>query len=600
LRSGGDPAYDFGMEKRAIVEALERIAVLLELRDENPFKIRAYRSGARALEGLTEDLDVLIAEERLGEVPGLGAALVEKITALHQDGRLEFLERLEASVPVGLTALLDVPGLGPKKIQALHRQLGVASPEDLRVACEQGKVAGLPGFGAKTQANILTGLANRTAWSRRHLGGEVQPLADDLVTRLRAAPGVTRAESAGSLRRGLETVGDLDFLVAAEDPGPAMDVLCGHPEVSEVTARGSTKASVRFRSGLQADLRVVPAVTFAYALHHFTGSKDHNVKLRQRALSRGWSLGEWGLVAADEENPPAGWDPEKPPAAQEEADVFGHLGLAYIPPELREGLDELDRAERGDLPELVRADQIRGVFHAHTHASDGSSSLLDMAKAAAAAGYTYLGISDHSKASFQARGLDADRLRRQLDEIRELRASGTLPCHLFAGIECDIMNDGSLDLDDDVLRELDFVIVSVHRSFTMPAAEMTARLVRAIEHPSTTMLGHATGRLLLRREPYAFDIDRIFEAAKAHEVVIEINAAPERLDLDWRHWRRAAAAGVLTSINPDAHDPADFAWVPGGVRIARKAALTPDRVLNTRDLDAVTRWLTERKQRHGG
>lgn len=587
------------MDKRAIVESLERIAVLLELKDENPFKVRAYRAGARALEGITEDLDALIKEDQLGEVPGIGAALVEKITALHVDGRLEFLERLEASVPAGLTALLEVPGLGPKKIQALHKKLGVASPEDLLAACEQGRVAGLPGFGEKTQANILTGLRNRTLWSRRHLAAEVQPLADELVARLRETPGVLRAEAAGSLRRGLETVGDLDFLVAAEDPAPAMDVLCSHPEVSEVTARGSTKASVRFRTGLQADLRVVPAATFAYALHHFTGSKDHNVKLRQRALSRGWSLGEWGLVAADEANPPEGWSADRPPAANNEAEVFAHLGLAFIPPELREGLDELERAERGDLPELITADQIRGVFHAHTHASDGSASLLDMARAAAAAGYSYLGITDHSKASFQARGLDADRLRRQLDEIHELRASGKLPCRIFAGIECDIMTDGSLDLDDDILRELDFVIVSVHRSFTMPSAEMTARLVRAMEHPSATMLGHATGRLLLRREPYSFDIDRIFEAARDNEVVIEINAAPERLDLDWRHWRRASSGGVLTSINPDAHDPADFAWMAGGVRAARKAGLTADRILNTRDADAVAAWLAERKQRRG-
>jgi len=586
------------MNKHAIAGILNEIGVLLELKDENLFKVRAYHAGARALETLEEDLDTVIAEGRLQGIKGIGEALAKKITELQATGRLEFFEKLKASTPPGLVEMLEIPGLGAKKIKALHARLGVNSIEDLARACAEGRVEGLDGFGPKTQDNLLAGIRNREAYGRRHLWWEAFRVAEPILQGLRALPQVRRAEHAGSLRRGLETVGDLDFIVAAEEWAPVVQWFVSRPEVAEVTAQGETKASVRFASGLQADLRIVPPDQFVFALHHFTGSKEHNVQMRQRAQARGLSLSEWGLVPAEGEGTAkekAGANRGVTGAAsdgiQTETALFAALGLHDIPPELREGLGEIDAAEQGDMPRLVEAADLRGAFHNHTTASDGRNTLAEMVAGAQARGWEYLGIADHSQASFQANGLDADRLRRQIAEIAALNRSGRCRIQVFAGVECDIFPDGRLDLDESVLRELDYVVVSVHSAFTQSEAEMTARIIRAIEHPSTTMLGHLTGRLLLKREGYAVNVTKVLDAALANHVAIELNANPQRLDMDWRHWRAAAGRGLICVINPDAHDVAGLDFVRAGVNAARKGGLTAAQVLNTRGLSEVRQHL---------
>ncbi len=587
------------MTKNEIADALVEIGTLLELQGENPFKVRAYQAGARALEAIEEgELGRLIAAGELRSVKGIGEALAQKITELHGTGRLAFLERLRGAVEPGLVEMLQIPGLGPKKIRALHDRLGIRDVAGLAAACEQGRVAELDGFGEKTQEKLLAGIRHREAYARRHLWWDAAALAEGIVAGLRVLPGVRRAEAAGSLRRGMETVGDLDFLVAAEEAAPVVRWFVGQPSVQEVTAQGGTKASVRFASGLQADLRIVPDEQFVFALHHFTGSKDHNVQMRQRALARGLSLSEWGLVpAAGEGTARDKAQAGANPALRSEPELFAALGLRYIPPELREGLGEIEAAEQGDLPRLIEEADVRGAFHNHTTASDGRNTLLEMTAAAEALGWEYLGIADHSKASVQANGLGEERLLRQVQEIRALNAAGRFRLRVFAGVECDILADGDLDLDATVLAQLDYVVVSVHNAFAQDEAAMTARIVRAIEHPCTTMLGHATGRLLLRREGYRVDLGRVIDAALAHDVVIELNASPWRLDLDWRHWRKAAARGLLCAINPDAHETDGLRQVRAGVNVARKGWLTAEQVITTWPRARVEAWFGARRGR---
>ncbi len=571
------------MEKNDIARVLDEIATFMELTGENPFKIRAYSAGARILENMTEDLGELIDTGKLADIPGLGEALVDKITTLRRDGVLPFHQKLKASIPAGLLEVMQIPGLGPKKVRALWTLLAVEDLVKLKEVCESGAVAELKGFGAKTQDKILEGIKNRIAYGKRHRWYEAAAIAEPILTGLRALPEVSLAESAGSLRRARETVGDLDFLVASSEPKPIMDWFVAYPGVKEVTAHGETKSSVRFENGLQADLRVVPPEQFYFALHHFTGSKEHNVAMRHRALGRGLSMSEWGFKSVDEKT--------VAPGAKSEAEVFRALGLPWIPPELREGNGEIDAAEAGQLPKLVQLSDLRGVFHNHTTESDGDHTLDQMAAAAEAHGWEYLGISDHSKSSFQAGGLDEIRLAQQLEDIAQLNASKKYRVRVLAGSEVDILKDGTLDFADDVLARLDFVVASVHTLFTLDREAQTARIIKAIENEHVDMVGHLTGRLLNKREPYDVDIAKVIDAAAANDTIIELNSNPWRLDLDWRWWRRAAEKGVLCSINPDAHDIDQLAFAAHGVRIARKGWLTPEQVLNTRSLPEVLRWL---------
>jgi DNA polymerase (family 10) len=571
------------MEKNDIAGILDEIAMFMELTGENPFKIRAYSAGARILENMTEDLGELIDGGRLADIPGLGEALVDKITTLRRDGVLPFHLKLKASIPAGLLEVMQIPGLGPKKVRALWTQLAVEDLAKLKEVCESGAVAELKGFGAKTQEKILEGIKNRIAYGKRHRWYEAAAIAEPILAGLRALPQVSLAESAGSLRRARETVGDLDFLVASSEAKPIMDWFVAYPGVKEITAHGETKSSVRFENGLQADLRVVPAEQFFFALHHFTGSKEHNVAMRHRALGRGLSMSEWGFKSVDGKS--------AAPGATSEAEVFRALGLPWIPPELREGNGEIDAAEAGRLPKLVEFADLRGVFHNHTTESDGDHTLDQMAAAAEAHGWEYLGISDHSKSSFQAGGLDEVRLAKQLEDIARLNAARKYRVRVLAGSEVDILKDGTLDFSDDVLARLDFVVASVHNLFTLDREAQTARIIKAIENEHVDMVGHLTGRLLNKREPYDVDIAKVIDAAASNDTIIELNANPWRLDLDWRWWRRAAEKGVLCSINPDAHDTAQLAFAAHGVRIARKGWLTPEQVLNTRPLPEVLRWL---------
>jgi DNA polymerase (family 10) len=587
------------MTKNEIADTLAEIGTLMELKDENPFKVRAYSSGARAIEALEkEEFERLVAEGEIQSIKGIGEALAAKIVELHTTGRLEFLEKLKATVEPGLLEMARIPGLGPKKITALRRTLGITSVAELEKACRDGRVAALDGFGEKTQEKILAGIRNREAYSRRHLWWDAIESATPILAGLRALPAVGRAETAGSLRRGLETVGDLDFIVSAKDSAPVVEWFTGQPGIQEVTAKGETKASIRLESGLQADLRIVPAEQFAFALHHFTGSKDHNVQMRQRALERDLSLSEWGLVPAAGEGTARdkAARSEGIPAADEKA-LFAALGLSYIPPELREGMGEIEVAEKGEIPRLVELEDIRGAFHNHTTESDGRNTLQEMAAGAAALGWQYLGIADHSKSSRQANGLSEERLLRQVAAIAALNASRRFKVRIFSGTECDILPDGSLDFDDGLLAKLDYVVASVHSVFSQDEGSMTSRIIRAVEHPRTTMLGHLTGRLLLEREAYRVDAAKVIDAAIAHGVAIELNASPYRLDMDWRLWKRAAERGLECSINPDAHAVSSLEYVRAGVHSARKGWLTKAQVVNTLPLAKMEAWLAKKRAR---
>lgn len=575
------------MDKAQIIGILKDIAVFLELKGENSFKIRAYQSGARALERLEENFDTIVQEGKIASLQGIGQALALKIETLYHEGHLPFYDNLKASIAPGLIEFLEIPGLGGKKVKHIHDALGIETIEALKVACESGAIEALDGFGAKSAEKILSGIANREAYGKRHLWWSVQGFVQDIVKGLEAQPLVKRASVAGSFRRRLETVGDLDFIVASDTPGPIMDWFTQIEGVKEITAKGETKSSVRFENGIQADLRIVSEQVFVFALHHFTGSKDHNVMMRQRALSMGYRLSEWGIFDKDsEENIPI--DAVKD--IETEADLFKFFGLEMIEPELREGLGEISVAENDALPKLIEKQEIRGVFHNHTTLSDGMNTLDEMVQQAELLGWSYLGFADHSKSSVQANGLNEERVLRMIEQIEAFNQSGSSSVTAFSGIECDILKDGTLDLEESVLERLDYVVASVHSSFSQSEEEMTQRVIRAIESPSVTMLGHPTGRLLLRREGYRINIPKVIDAAIANRVIIEINANPQRLDMDWRFWKQAVQRGLMCSINPDAHSIKNLSYYEAGVNIARKGWIEADRLLNTRETDGIKRW----------
>jgi len=569
------------MNKDEIAGVFENIARLLELKGENPFKVRAYTHAARALETLSEPLETLIAEERLTAVDGIGKATGEKITELSTHNRLDYYDHLREEFPPDILTLFEIQGLGAKKIKALWDTLKVHSVTSLERACKDGSVAALPGFGEKTASNILKGIEHMRSHAGEFLFGDVAHIAEGLLDDLRGHPDVNLAQIAGSFRRKKEIVRDLDFIVSTKQPEAVMAFFTTHPLVENVLAHGATKSSVILKSGIQCDLRAVTGPEFPFALNYFTGSKEHNVRMRSRALSRGWSLNEYRFSAAE------GRELREPlPEVHEEADIYRALGLDPVEPELREDRGEIDAAEKHKLPHLIEWTNLRGTFHNHTTASDGRATLENMVAAAKELGLEYLGIADHSKASFQASGLDEIRLAAQVARIAELNAADK-DFRIFAGTECDILKDGSLDFADEVLATLDYVVASVHSSFTMPEAEMTNRIIRAMENPHVTMLGHLTGRLLLSREPYQLNIPAILDAAAATGTIIELNANPRRLDLDWRWWPLAKEKGVKCAINPDAHTTAGLQDLLFGVGVARKGWLTKNDVINTLPLTRI-------------
>lgn len=574
------------MNREEMAGVLEKIALLLELKGENPFKVRAYRQGAEIVLAMEEDVVELAKNDGLEGVKGIGDALREKLGELARTGRLEFYEKLKGEFPPTIFDLFEVQGLGPKKIKALYDELGVASLEQLRAACAEGRVAALAGFGEKTQQKILEGIAANEKFADRFLLAEASVAVEGILERLRTHPEISRVSVAGSYRRAKETVGDLDFLVATKEGARVCEDFTRLPEVEAVIACGETKASVRLKNGMHCDLRAVKNTEFSFALQYFTGSKEHNVALRSLALKKGWSLNEYGLH-------PVSDDVERP-LVEDEKDIYRLLGMQFIEPELRENRGEIEAAAEDQLPRLVELMNLRGTFHNHTTASDGRDHLESMVEEAMDLGLQYLGISDHSKSSVWANGLNEDRLLDQVSEIRDLEKSLN-GFRIFAGNEVDIMKDGSLDFSDEILAQLDFCVASVHSLMNMDEPTMTARICRAMENEHVTMLGHVTGRLLLKRDGYAVDHAKIIDCAAATRTVIELNCSPMRMDMDWRWWKRARDKGVLCSINPDAHARAQLHHLAQGVRIARKGWLRKEDVLNTRSVIEIEAFLAKPK-----
>ena len=583
--------------KDAIADTLESIAQMLELKGENPFKVRAYQNAARAVETYEGDLAVAAAEDRLDAVPGIGSAIAAKIALLATTGELAYFDELKSEFPPGIFQLFDVQGLGPKKIKAVWDKLGVTTVAELKAACDDGRISELPGFGKKTAANILAAIEAKAKYAGRFRLGDVAAAAEQMLDDLRSLPDVTRVNVCGSYRRRKETVGDLDFLVSTREPAAVSEFFVQHGMVESVLAHGATKSSVRWKTGIQADLRVVKDAEFPFALNYFTGSKEHNIIMRQRALARGWTLNEYRLAPLENPKSEVRNSNEEPPDIREEADLYRALGLDYVEPELREDRGEFKAAEEHTLPELIVLENLRGTFHNHTTASDGRSSLTEMADAARELGLEYLGIADHSKASFQAHGLDEARLLAQVAEIRALNETYGGDFRLFSGTECDIHKDGSLDFADEVLAQLDYVVASVHSVFNLSEADMTKRIIKAISNKHVTMLGHLTGRLLLERDAYAVDVPAVIEAAAETGTIIELNASPWRLDLEWRWWPLAKEKGVKCAINPDAHSTGGLQHLWNGIGSARKGWLTRKDVVNTLPLGKIEAVLAAKRGR---
>lgn len=578
------------MDKSEVAAVLEEIAVLLELQGENPFRCNSYARAGRNIAQLEGNLKDIVEAGTLGDVPGVGETLRDKITTLVTTGKLPFYDDLKAKTPPGLLQMLRLPGMGPKKVILLHEKLGIDDLVKLKAGCDSGAVAKLKGFGEKTQKNILDGLVFLDQVGNRVRLDQALMIAEFLVAELKKVRGILRIELCGSVRRRKETIKDIDILVSAKDAAPIMDAFVKLPMVQKVIGHGDTKSSVMLaavdphasRVLINADLRVVSDQQFPFALNYFTGSKEHNVRLRQRAIDYGYKLNEYDLAGCKKK-------------IEDEEDIYAALDLAYILPEMREDTGEIDAAAAGKLPTLLEPSDLHGCFHNHTTWSDGAASLEQMADAAKKLGYQYLGIADHSKSLTIANGLTPQRVREQQKEIDAFNAKQK-GFRVFKGTEVDILADGSLDFDDKVLASFDYVVASVHSFFNQTQDEMTARIIKAIQHPHVTMLGHATGRLLLKRDGYKVDLDAVLHAAAKAGTMIEINANPYRLDLDWIHCKRAKALGIQLVINPDAHATDELTYTRFGVDVARRGWLEKDNVFNTRTLPQVAKELERRKK----
>lgn len=562
------------MSQKSIPRILEDIAMLLEIKGENPFKTRAYYNAAKTLSGIT-NLEELVKEKRLREIKGIGEALSEKIEEYSNAGSMAYYEELTREIPESLLDLMQIPNLGPKKIKVLYDELGITNVGELEYACRENRLVHLAGFGEKTQEKVLKGIEFFKHHQGEFLFGDIFPEAEGIKKRLSTIVPSEWVGICGSIRRRKEVVRDMDFLVAGENHEKATSFFVSMPEVEEVLVAGDTKTSVRMKSGIEADLRVVSRDEFPYALMYFTGSKEHNVRLRGLAKKKGWKLNEYGLFEGD-----------KLVSCRNEEEIYKALGLPFIAPELREDSGEIEAGEHSELPFLVRLDDIRGTFHVHTDFSDGIDTLERMVQAAQKMGFSYVGISDHSKTAYYARGLRQDTILRQWEMIDEINKKNPI-FHIFKGIESDILPDGNLDYDDAMLEGFDFIIASVHSSFTMKKDDMEKRITKAMENPYTTMLGHPTGRLLLSRDGYQVDMVNIIDAAARNNVILELNASPYRLDIDWRYLKYAREKGVMISINPDAHAAAGLGDVFYGVNIARKGWQENKDVLNTKSVNDI-------------
>jgi DNA polymerase (family X) len=563
---------------------LNRVADLLEIKGENFFKIRAYREAVRQLDNLTTEVQDLIKDGRLTDVPGIGEAIEKKIVEYVTTGELEYLTKLEGEIPPALLELTRVPGLGPRTAKDIYDALGILSLDELEQAAQDDRLLKVRGIKAKTEENILKGIAMLKRTEGRIYFPEAWILADSFLTTLRSLPGVVRAEIAGSLRRARETVGDLDLLVASDDPDAMCREFARLPQVNEVIAQGGTRTSIRVRSGMQVDLRAVKPDSFGAAWQYFTGSQAHNVQLRGRALQMGkLKINEYGVFREDGTRI----------AGETEEEVYAAVGCAWIPPELREGWGEIELAVKGPLPELLQQKDLRGDLHTHSNWSDGRNEIAVMARAARERGYHYIALTDHTQSLAIAQGLTPERFRARAAEITTVNAQPGL-ARVLNGAEVDILPDGSLDLPDDCLASLDVVVASVHTALDQPKDVITQRVLTALRSPHVDVYAHPTSRRLDRRGETNVDVDAVIAEALKTGTALEINSSPFRLDLNDTWARKAREAGVLLAIDNDAHYPAEYDYVRYGVAIARRAGLTPDRVLNSRDAEGVLAYCREK------
>lgn len=569
------------MEKQAIAQVLETIGSVLEIKGENPFKVRAYYNAARIVAGLAQDLGKLIQENKLIELKGIGKNLADHIKELYQTGKLKEHDKVIKAVPKGVLEMLQIPGLGPKKVKILWEKLHITTVATLEHCCHQGRIAHLEGFGETTQAKILTGIAQLRKHSGQFLYAVAEEAANALWKAIKTHPKVKKIAMAGSLRRHKEIIKDIDIVVATSDPKSVMDRFVNLPQVERVIAHGETKSAVLLKMGMQSDLRCVSETEFPFTLYYFTGSKEHNIAMRALAQDKGLKLNEYGLFTVKG---------EKRIPCQEEAEIFAKLGLTYIEPELRENRGEIKAAQQGKLPRLVETKDIRGVFHCHSVYSDGTATIEQMALGAKALGFEFFGVADHSEVAKYAGGLTREKIKKQFNEIDALNQKLT-GLHIFKGMEADILSDGSVDMGDKVLSRFDYVVASVHSKFNMTQREMTQRIIKAIKNKNVRILGHMTGRLLLQREGYPVDVEQVIDACADYGVAIEINGNPMRLDIDWRNIPYAKKRGVMLVINPDAHSVDGISHFRYGVGIARKGWLTAKEVLNTRGVQEIQKWL---------
>jgi len=566
-----------------IADIFNKVADMLEIDGANVFRVRAYRDAAATINGQPRSIKDMVEQgEDLTELPGIGKDLAGKIEEIVKTGELSQLKELEKKVPPELVNLLKIQGLGPKKIQKLHRELGINNLEDLKKTLEKGEVRKLEGFGKKTEENILSEISRMKETGQRILLAKAERPAEDLRDYLEQIESIQKIEIAGSYRRKKETVGDLDILVTCEDSCSVMEHFVNFEDVKKVLSHGETKSSIILRSGLQVDLRVIPEQSYGAALNYFTGSKQHNIVIRKMGIDRGLKINEYGVFRDDERI-----------AGRTEQEVYDCVDLPYIIPELRENRGEFEAARRGELPDLVTREDLKGDLHSHTRETDGHNTIEEMAEAAMSLGYEYFGVSDHSKKVAMANGLDEERLSRQIEKID--RIQDKFDIHILKGIEVDILEDGSLDLSDEILSRLDFTICSVHYKFNLPRDKQTERILKAMENPNFTILGHPTGRLLTKREPYQVDMEKIIKGTRDTGTFIELNAHPMRLDITDIYAKMAKDEGVLIAIFTDAHRPSEFEYIKYGINQARRGWLEADDILNTRSYDQLIKLLKSKK-----
>ena len=573
------------MDKKEIAKILNETATLLELKDADFFKVRAYRGAARALDTSEVELGADTAIKDLQEIKGIGKNIAGHITDLIASGTFAEYDKLKASTPPGLMEMLKIPGMGAKKVKFLFDKLGISDTETLEQACLENKLAVLPGFGDKTQENILKGIHAVKKYQEKFLYGQIIGQAESMLERVEESSFVKRASLGGSVRRKKEIVKDIDIVASSDKPEKVMELFTTLEDVEDVIARGSTKSSIRLKNGINADIRTVEDWQFPYALHHFTGSKEHNTAMRSMAKKSGIKMNEYGLFKDGELI-----------KAESEEDIFKVFGMQYIPPELRENHGEIEAAKNNDLPDLVECSDIKGIIHIHTTYSDGKMTIEQAAKKAAGMGLSYIGISEHSRSAWYAGGLREEDIDAHLEEIDRLNEKYK-DLTIFKGIESDILIDGKLDYDDHLLEKFDFVIIAIHSNFNMPKKDITKRIIKAMENPRAAILAHPTGRLLLARDPYEVDMEEIIDAASEKGVDLELNASPFRLDLDWRYGKYVKDKKVKVFINPDAHTMDGLYDYRFGINIARKGWLEADDIANTMDAGNMAKYLKAKKKR---